>query len=154
MSHWKLPLSVGTLVMTFAVCCCSSLGALTGQTEFTTGDFADVPAYPGATQSTESDQALSTMTKVFALVAEETEWKHYVTRGSPDDVVDWYEDTLPDYGWVTASAETGGVQTENALFFAKEDDPNVMLVIFAVPNSQDSNKTDIVIGRVRISSED
>lgn len=152
MSHWKLPLIVGTWIITLAACCCSSMGGLTGQTEFTTGDFGDVPAYPGASQSTEADQALSMMTKVFALVAQEAEWKHYVTTDSPDDAMSWYRDVLSDYGWETASME--GVQTQNALIFAKEDDPNVILAVFAVPNSQDSNKTDIVIGRMRVSSED
>lgn len=154
MSHWKLPLITGMLVITMAACCCSSLGGLMGQTEFTTGDFADVPAYPDATQSTESDRVISTMTRVFALAAQEAKWKHYVTTDSPDDVVDWYKDVLPDYGWVTASMEGTNVQAQNALICTKADDPGVMLVIFVTPNSEDSRKADIVIGRMHVSSEE
>ncbi len=153
MGHWKLPLVIGALVITLAACCCSSLGGLLGETEFTAGDFADVPVYPGATQSTESDRVLSTMTQVLALVAQEAEWKHYITTASADDVMDWYEDTLSDYGWVTASLEGANVQAQNTLIYAREDDPNVMLAIFVVPNSEDSSKVDILIGRLRISSE-
>lgn len=152
MGHWRLPLIVGGVVLAVAACCCGSLGGLMGQTEFTTGDFADVPAYPGATQSTEADQTLSTMTKVFALVGQDAEWKYYVTTGSADEVMDWYADTLPDYDWVTASMEGTNVQTQNTLIYAKADDPGVMLVIFVVPNSEDSSQVDILIGRMRVSS--
>ena len=154
MSHWKLPLSIGALVITLAACCCSSLSGLMGQTEFTTGDFADVPAYPDATQSTESDRVISMMIKVFALAGQEAEWKHYVTTDSPDDVMDWYADALPDYGWVKASMEGTNVQTQNALIYTKADDPDVMLVVFVIPNSEESSKADIVIGRMRVSSEE
>jgi hypothetical protein len=152
MSHWKMPLVIGALVITVAACCCGSLGALTGQTEFTTGDFADVPAYPGSTQTTESDQAINTMTRLFALVAQEAEWKHYVTTDAQSDVVDWYKNALPDYGWTTASNTS--IPTQNGLVYVREDDSSVMLAIFVLPNSQDSSKTDIIVGRVRVSSGD
>ena len=153
MSHLRLPLVLSVLIAALSTCCCP-LGGLIGGAEFTTGDFANVPAYPGSTQTTEANAAVSAMTMVFSFVAEEIEWKHYVTTDSESDVLDWYE--LPDYGWGTASGEDlGNVETEGGLIFSKEDDPEVLLVIFAITGLEEgSSDTHVVVGRIRIADED
>ncbi len=155
MSHLKLPLVLSVLIAALSTCCCP-LGGLIGGAEFTTGDFANVPAYPGSTQTTEANAAVSAMTMVFSLVAEEIEWKHYVTTDSESDVLDWYEDVLPDHGWSTTSGEgLGDVETEGGLIFSKEDDPEVLLVIFAITGLEEgSSDTHVVVGRICIADED
>lgn len=155
MTHWKLPLTLSVLVATLASCCCP-LGDLLGETEFTTGDFADVPAYPGSVQITESDTAVSAMTRVFSLIAEEAEWKHYTTSDSASDVLDWYESNLPEHGWAAVSDEDLGTEyeSENGLFFVKANDPQVMVIVLAVPDFEGGSEVHIIIGRILVSSDE
>jgi hypothetical protein len=151
MSYLKVPLALLALAIVFGTCCCGALGGLVG-VEFTTGDFADVPPYPGSTQTTESNDTLGLMTMAFSLIPGEAEWKHYTTDDSESDVLDWYADNMPDQGWEEISPEDMEVQTqsENAIFFAKS---NVMLVVFAVSGIDDTGDTHIIVGRIVIEEE-
>lgn len=145
------------LAVTLTGCCCPfDFSSLLGETEFTAGNFPDVPVYPGATQSTESDTVLSAMTAVFSLITSEEEWKHYVTSDSDISVLDWYQDRLPGQNWVEASSEElGTTDTEGTLMFTKSNDSNLFLVIFAISGiDTSSSDTDIVIGRLRVTGTD
>ena len=138
---------------TIAACCCSALGGLLGGVEFTTGDFADVPPYPGSSQTTDSIAGVETMLGVFNLIGE-SEWKHYKTPDSESDILDWYEEVLPTRGWEEASAEdVGSTSAENTLVYAKEDgDSAVMLLIMAI--SDDAGDNHIIIGRIQMENEE
>jgi hypothetical protein len=134
-----------------ASCCCPLTGLL-GGAEFTAGDFPDVPAYPGSTQSTESNAAIGAMVGVFSLMGGEAEWKHYVTADSENDVLDWYADELPGYGWTMAS-EDELEDVENGLLFWKDDDPSVMLAVLVLSALDESGNLDIVIGKIDVAGE-
>jgi hypothetical protein len=154
MNRWKFLLVLPVLAAALTACCCP-LGTIFGETKFTTGDFADVPAYPGSTQTTESNPAASAMTTVFSFIAEEAEWKQYKTSDSETDVLNWYENTLPDYGWVAASGEDlGDVEMEGGLIFVNQNDPEVMLVVFVAPDLEGGGEISILIGRIRISVDE
>jgi hypothetical protein len=154
MNHWKFLLVLPVLAVTLTACCCP-LGTIFGETKFTTGDFDDVPAYPGSTQTTESNPAVSAMTTIFSLIAEEVEWKQYTTTDSETDVLTWYEGTLPSYGWIVASEEDlGDIEMEGGLVFVKADDPEVMLAVFTMPDVEGGGEMYILIGRIRISVDE
>jgi hypothetical protein len=151
MGRWQVSLVLSVVLAIMASCCCPLAGLL-GGAEFTAGDFSDVPAYPGSTQSTESNAAIGAMVGVFSMMGGEAEWKHYITTDSENDVLDWYEGELPGYGWTMASEdELEGV--ENGLLFWKDDDPSVMLAILALSAMDESGDTDIVVGRIDIAEE-
>ncbi|MBW1811856.1 MAG: hypothetical protein JRI70_04700 [Deltaproteobacteria bacterium] len=157
MNHLKFTLILGALAITLTACCCpcGSLVPLLGsEAEFTTGDFADVPAYPGSTQTTESDPILGVMVTALSFIAEESEWKHYTTTDSDSDVLNWYGDELPGYGWSAASGENLDVKKEGGLIFEKEEDPEVHLFILAASDIDGGDETHILIGRIRISSDE
>jgi hypothetical protein len=151
MNYLKVPLALLALAIVFGTCCCGALGGLVG-VEYTAGDFADVPPYPGSTGTTESSDALNLMTMAFSLIPGDAEWKHYTTDDSESDVLDWYAEKLPHQGWEEISSEDMQVQTqsENAVFFVKND---VMLVIFAVPDIDDTGDTHVLIGRIEMEEE-
>jgi hypothetical protein len=89
------------------------------------------------------------------LPAEEAEWKQYKTSDSETDVLNWYENTLPDYGWVAASGEDlGDVEMEGGLIFVNQNDPEVMLVVFVAPDLEGGGEISILIGRIRISVDE
>jgi hypothetical protein len=126
---------------------------LLGGVEFTTGDFADVPAYPDSTQTTESISEIEAMMGFFNLIPGDATWKHYTTSDSESDVLDWYENVLPTYGWEESSSEeySGTSSSENTLVYAKEaDDATVMLFIIALPDIGDTGDNHIIIGRIEI----
>jgi hypothetical protein len=151
MSYLKIPLALLTLAVIFGTCCCGALSGLAG-VEFTAGDFGDAPPYPGSSQTTESNDALGLMTMAFNLIPGTTEWKHYTTGDSEDDVLDWYSDNMPRQGWEEISSDDMEIQTqsENAVFFAKS---NMMLVVFAVADIDDTGDTHIVVGRILVEEE-
>jgi hypothetical protein len=138
---------------TIAACCCSALGGLLGGVEFTTGNFADVPPYPGSSQTTETIPEVETVLGVFNLIGT-AEWKHYETPDSESDILDWYEKVLPTHGWEEANAEdVGGTSGENTLVYAKEEgDSSAMLLIMAF--SDDAGDNHIIIGRIEIENEE
>ena len=157
MKHLKLALILGVLAPTLTACCCpfGSFGSLLGGgAEFTTGDFADVPAYPGSAQTTESDPVLGIMVTALSFIAEESEWKHYTTTDSDYDVLSWYADELPGYGWITASSEDLGVETEGGLVFENTSELDVLLFVFATPDVEGDDETHILLGRIRVSDEE
>jgi hypothetical protein len=140
---------------TIAACCCSGLGGLLGGVEFTTGDFADVPSYPGSTQTTDNISGVETMLGIFNLIGE-SEWKHYKTPDPDSDILDWYEKVLPTHGWEEASAEDfGSTSSENTLVYTKEaGDATVMLLIMVLPDTDDTGDHHIVIGRIELETEE
>lgn len=148
MSYLRVGLVLSLLAAALVACCCC-LNVLGGNVEFTTGDFSDVPVYPGASQTTETNSMIGTVTGIFALLARDAEWKHYTTSDPEADVLEWYSDTLPNYGWTDASGQYGTSSSEGSLAFVSEDDPSLLLVIFAGPLS-DGGVTDIIIGRMHI----
>ncbi len=150
----KISLALVAFV-TIAACCCSGLGGLLGGAEFTTGDFADVPAYPGSTQTTDTISGVETMLGVFNLIGE-SEWKHYKTPDSESDILDWYEKVLPTHGWEEASAEDMGTTSyENSAVYAKEvGSDSVMLFVMVLPDVDDTGDNHIVIGRIALETED
>jgi hypothetical protein len=155
MSSLKIPLLLsivaGALV---AACCCSGLGGLLGDVEFTTGDFADVPGYPGSTQTTDSVAGMEGMMAVFRFIPGEAEWKHYTTADSDDDILDWYADELPSRGWEKASSEDVEVSYQNSGFYTKTvGDTDLMLFILILPDPDDSDLNHILVGRIELDIE-
>jgi hypothetical protein len=150
----KISLALVAFV-TIAACCCSGLGGLLGGVEFTTGDFADVPPYPGSTQTTDTVSGVETMLGLSNLLGE-SEWKHYETPDSESDILDWYEKVLPTHGWEEAEAEDfGSTSSENSLVYAKgEGDSTVMLLIMALPDVDDTGDNHIIIGRIALEIEE
>ena len=141
---------------TIVACCCSGIGGLLGGIEFTTGDFADVPAYPGSTQTTESISEIEAMLGFFNLIPGDATWKHYTTTDSESDVLDWYEKKLPTHGWEEGSAEEygGTSSSENTLIYGKEaGDDTVMLIIMSLDIGDDGDNH-IIIGRIEIETEE
>jgi hypothetical protein len=155
MLSWRSFLVLSALAATLTACCCpcGALidGSILGQANFTTGDFVDAPAYPGATQTTETDTAINAMIAAMTLLSEESEWKHYTTGDSPDDVLAWYEAELPTYGWFVGDFEDA--QVEGALFFIKATEPNTALYLIALEDFEGGNVTHIILGRVQLPIE-
>lgn len=150
----KISLALVAFV-TIAACCCSGLGGLLGGVEFTTGDFADVPPYPGSTQTTESISELEAMMSFFNLIPGDATWKHYTTADSDSDVLAWYENVLPTHGWEEASSEDLGTSSENTLVYEKgTGDSTVMLIIMALPDVGDTGDNHIIIGRIEMANEE
>lgn len=147
MSIFKVPLAVAVLVLALSCCCC--LGTLFGEPEFTTGNFSDVPSYPDALQTTDSNALYDSLLAPFEVFGE-VEWKHYTTIDSEHEVLVWYEETLPEYGWsLHESTQTNG------LTFMKVDDDLVMLAVLATDSLDlDSNDTHILVGRITPFGED
>lgn len=150
----KISLALVAFV-TIAACCCSGLGGLLGGVEFTTGDFADVPSYPGSSQTTDSVAGVETALSFFNLIGE-SEWKHYKTPDSESDILDWYEKVMPTHGWEEASAEDfGSTGAENTLAYEKEEgDSTVILIIMALSDVDDTGDSHIIIGRIEIENEE
>ncbi len=158
MSSLKIPLALSVVVTALiAACCCSGLGGLgglLGGVEFTTGDFADVPSYPGSTQTTDSVSGMEGIMAVFKLIPGDAEWKHYTTTDSADDVLGWYADELPSLGWEEASSEDMQTSYENSAFYAKTvGDTEVMLFILALPDVDNTGYNHIVVGRIELAAE-
>jgi hypothetical protein len=156
MSSLKAPLVLsGITIALVAACCCSGLGGLgglLGGVEFTTGDFADVPSYPGSAQTTDSVAGMEGMMAVFNLIPGDAEWKHYTTTDSESDVLNWYADKLPSFGWEEASSEDMGTSYENSAFYAKSvGDTGVMLVVLALSDVDNSGYNHIIIGRIEMN---
>lgn len=153
MSHLKITLVLVLLVAATTTACCCPLGSLLGEAEFTEGDFTDVPAYPGASQTTESNTAINLMVTPISLVAEDVEWKHYTTDDAEGEILSWYQDRLPNRGWSEATAEDlGNVETEGVLIFSKDDEPDTLLVVMAVSGLEEGDSaTHILIGRMTVS---
>ena len=151
----KIPLMLSFVAaVVIAACCCSSIGGLLGGVEFTTGDFSDVPSYPGASQTTDTVPGIEGAMTVFKLIPGTSDWKHYTTTDSDDDILDWYEDTLGNYGWVT-SDEYDSSQSENTLAFVKESgDQAIMLFVMIMPDPDDSDVNHIILGRIEIETEE
>ena len=154
MSSLKVPLALSVIAIALiAACCCSGLGGLgglLGGVEFTTGDFVDVPAYPGSTQTTDSVEGVDTALSFLNFIPGEKEWKHYTTTDSESDVLDWYADVLPSEGWEEASAEDMETSYENSAFYAKTDGSDeVMLFIMVFPDAENH----IIIGRINLAVE-
>jgi len=140
---------LGVLAAALSGCCCP-LDMLISETEFTSGDFADVPAYPGSSQSTESDAAIDAMTTVMNLVADEAEWKHYITSDGERDIADWYEDNLPSHGWLAYTGDAvDDADMGSTLLFQKEGDADVLLVLFVLPD--EDGDSHIIIGRLAVA---
>ena len=156
MSFWKWSglVLVLMLAMTSSGCCCCCSPDMLPTEFFTAGEFADVPAYPGATQQTGSDMTMGLATLPFRLITDDAEWKHYVTADSASNVLDWYTAQMAAGGWISAS-DIGGedVPTENALIFARPDDPTTIVVIMIVPDP-DGTQQHILIGHLHVSLED
>jgi hypothetical protein len=154
MSSLKIPLALSVIVIAlFAACCCSGLGGLgglLGGVEFTTGDFVDVPAYPGSAQTTDSVEGVDTVLGFLNFIPGDKEWKHYTTNDSESDVLDWYADALPSEGWEESSPEDVEVEYENSAFYTKTDgSDDVMLFIMVFPDTENH----IIIGRVQLDIE-
>lgn len=149
MSHLRIPVAVFVLLLaTQCCCCCQMLGI--GGVEFTTGDFTDVPRYPGSLQTTESNILFDLLLGIFDPLGD-VEWKHYTTGDSQDRVLDWYEENLPGYGWELSDDE----EQSNNLTFRNTDDPTVMLAIVAEgPFDLETQDTHILIGRIDILGGD
>ena len=148
----KVPLAFLAFSLPIA-CLGGALGGAIGGVKFTTDDFADVPAYPDATQTTESNTTLNTMTMFFKFIPGTGEWKHYVTSDSESDVLDWYAEELPEQGWGEVTEEDMPeiqTQSENGVFYFKDD---TMLVIFAASGIDDGDDTHILIGRIKLEEE-
>jgi hypothetical protein len=150
MISWRSLLVLSVLAAFLTACCCP-LGSLLGEAEFTTGALADVPAYPGARQTTETNTIINALVAALSLVAEDSEWKHYVTSESEGVVLGWYEDTLPGYGW--ALTEFEDVEVEGGLFFVKATEPATTLYIGVMPDVEGGDELDIVIGRLKLAVE-
>ncbi len=152
MNSLKIPLALSVIVIALiAACCCSGLGGLLGGVEFTTGDFADVPSYPGSTQTTDSVSGMEAMMAVFNLIPGEAKWKHYTTTDSEDDILDWYAEELPSQGWEEASSEDMEISYENGAFYAKTvGDTDVMLFFLVLPDPDDSDLNHILVGRIEL----
>jgi hypothetical protein len=150
MSNLKTPLVLSAITIALiAACCCSGLGGLSGLlggVEFTTGDLADVPAYPGSSQTTDSIEGVDEALGFFNVIPGEKEWKHYTTTDSESDVLDWYADVLPDEGWVESSEDVGDSGENGATYTKVEGSNSVMLFVMVVPDTE----THIVIGRITI----
>jgi hypothetical protein len=158
MSNLKVPLALSVMTAALIVACCCAglgdLGGLLGGVEFTTGDFADVPGYPGSTQTTDSIPGMEGMMAAFSLVPGEAEWKHYTTTDSQDAVLGWYADELPSDGWEQASSEDMDISYEGGAFYAKTaGSTDVMLFILVLPDTDDSDLNHIIIGRVELNVE-
>jgi hypothetical protein len=146
MNHLSIPLAVFVLLAT-QCCCCCGLGGLLGGPEFTTGDFPNVPQYPGSVQTTESNILFDSMLGAFEVFGD-AEWKHYTTGDSKRRVLSWYEENLPDHGWRISDDEQS-----DSLTFLNTDDPTVMLVVLAAgPLDLTTQDTDILIGRIDVLS--
>ena len=105
MIRWESLFVLSVLGAAMTACCCSPCEALFAAAEFTAGDFPDVPAYPGATQTTETSAAINALVAAMSLIVEDSEWKHYTTDDPVSAVLDWYSEELPVYGWVEADVE-------------------------------------------------
>ena len=154
MSSLKISLALSVVVIALiAACCCSGLGGLgglLGGVEFTTGDFVDVPAYPGSAQTTDSVEGVDTALGFLNFIPGEKEWKHYTTNDSESDVLDWYTDVLPSEGWEEASAEDMETSYENSAFYSKMDGSDeVMLFVMVFPDTENH----IIIGRIKLDVE-
>jgi hypothetical protein len=151
MSSLKIPLALSAIVIALiAACCCSGLGGLLGGVEFTTGDFGDVPAYPGSVQTIDSVEGVDTALGFLNFIPGDKEWKHYTTNDSESDVLDWYADVLPSEGWEESSAEDVETSYENSAFYAKTDGSDeVMLFIMVFPDAENH----IIIGRINLAVE-
>jgi hypothetical protein len=154
MNSLKIPLALSVIVIALiAACCCSGLGGLLGNIEFTAGDFADVPSYPGSAQTTDSvsGSGMEAVMTIFNLIPGEAEWKHYTTTDSEDDVLDWYAEELPSQGWEEASSEDMEISSENSLFYEKTvGDTGVMLLVLVLPDPDDSDLNHILVGRIEL----
>lgn len=123
---------------------------LTDDVTFTAGDFGDVPAYPAAGQTTETDPTLNAIVRIVSLAAAESEWKHYVSGDDHAAVIDWYVATLPDEGWRTAETEVVQIVVAgDDCVFVRRDDPTAMLHILALSNPGGTGETEILVGRLR-----
>jgi hypothetical protein len=148
MVNWRFLLVGSILAATLTGCCCCPCDAVLPQAEFTTGDFPDVPVYPGATLTTETDAVISAAVLATSFVVEEGEWKHYISTDSSGAILDWYAGVLPDYGWLLADIED--VNIENGLVFASVREPSMALLLFTLPDLEGGDRTHLVVGRVRI----
>jgi len=150
MTNIKSLLILTALAITLTACCCPC-GSLLGRANFTAGDFPDVPAYPGATQTTQTNLAINAATSIVTLAAEDSEWKHYTTSDSDSAVLDWYAGELPQHRWV--QADTEDIKVQGGLLFVKMDDPSTLLYLFTLADPQGEDKTHIVIGRAILPVE-
>ena len=152
MSSLKISLALSAVIIALiAACCCGGLGGLLGGIEFTAGDFADVPSYPGSTQSTDSVEGVDTVLSFLNLIPGEKEWKHYITTDSESDVLDWYADVLPSEGWEESSTEDVETEYENSASYTKMDgSDSLMLFVMVLPDDENH----IIIGRIKIVVED
>jgi len=150
MFSWKSLLLMFVSAAVLTGCCCP-LGSLLGTAELTTGDFDDVPAYPDARQTTESDMAVNTLVAIVSLISEEEEWKHYISSDPDSAILDWYTDTLPQYGWTPTEFED--IDIEGGLFFVKAAEPDTALYIGIVPDVEGGEDMHIVVGRLKLSVE-
>jgi hypothetical protein len=114
------------LVLVFPSLACNLCGGLNpsgllGGGNFTTGDFPDVPAYPGATLTTTVPEEVKAITIPFQFIDKNAEWKCYKTADGQQAVVNWYTQNMGGTGWNKAemSQQPGGVRTEGALVFEK-----------------------------------
>ena len=146
MLHLKTPVIVAATMLGIAACCCCSFLGLGGDAAFTAGEFADAPPYTGATQTTETNAAINVVVGMLSILPGEAEWKHYTTSDSELDVLSWYQDNMPDYGWEVSTENSG-----DGLYFNHEDDASLMLVILTMPDLDDSGKLHILMGMLDTS---
>lgn len=155
MSSWKPLFVLAVVAVLLTGCCCCPVTLPFGNVEFTTGDFPNVPIYPGASQTTESNILINAMVAGFNVLAEESEWKHYLTADSEEQVLNWYSRTMPDYGWVGIALDSTGADvgvSVGALAFANINEPNRPLYIVTLPDP-DIGQTHIIIGRILLPIE-
>jgi len=77
---------------------------------FTSGDIPGVPVYPGAVQTTESTEISLSKDLTPGVVA--TERKRYLTDDSPEQVLAWYNEAVPEAGF-----DLGEPRVSDSLFF-------------------------------------
>lgn len=149
-----LILALTAVILSSGCCCCCSPDALPIQ-PFTPGDFPDIPGYPGAEQSTGQDSTFGLTTLPFQLLTEDVEWKHYITGDTKEAVLDWYAAEMVRQGWVNAAdAMETRLPTEDALIFARADDPGLLAIIMLLPDPEGADRAHILIGRMRVPIED
>lgn len=155
MSSWKPLVVLSVVAVLLTGCCCCPISLPFGNAEFTAGDFPNVPIYPGASQTSESNIMINAMVAGFDLLAEESEWKHYVTTDSEEQVLDWYSRTMPDYGWAGIALDSTGTDvgiSVGALAFVNMSEPNRPLYIVTLPDP-DTGQTHIIVGRILLPVE-
>lgn len=109
-------------------------GVPLGGVTYTAGSILGVPAYPGATQTTEAGSVGPTA-DMRRVISKEAQWKRYTTADSPSKVIDWYKNAI-----VAAGFEAPRVREGGELLFTTAD---TRYMIYA---ATDGGQTTIILG--------